>query len=64
MKFSKSDAKIVFELGRWNHNPSLRMMMHKKGHLHSRLGISLVHQYLATLKQLLPQRLSAFVLLP
>jgi hypothetical protein len=24
MKFSKSDAKIVFELGRWNHNPSLR----------------------------------------
>jgi hypothetical protein len=43
MKFNKFDAKIVFELGRWNHNPSLRTMMHKKGDLHSGLGISLVH---------------------
>jgi hypothetical protein len=43
MKFSKSDAYIVFELGRWNHNPSMRTLMHKKGHLHSGLGISLVH---------------------
>jgi hypothetical protein len=43
MKFSKSDTNIVFELGRWNHNPSMRTLVHKKGHLHSGLGISLVH---------------------
>jgi len=43
MKFSKFDANIVFELGRWNHNASMRTLMHKKGHLHSGLGISLVH---------------------